>query len=141
MIRDPISWRMPQPVLQAVAVAIAVLSVGSFVAGVATAPARSRLPGERLDGVTGQPVQAQEATPLTEERIQGAAPAVELSDEEKARLAEEKEAKEAAEALAKAEGAPGVITPGAAAPAAASPAEPAPAAAPPPAAKVEEPPF
>lgn len=141
MIRDPISWRMPQPVLQAVAVAIAVLSVGSFAAGVATAPSRSRLPGERLDGVTGQPIQAQEATPLTEERIQGAAPAAELSDEEKARLAEAKEAKDAAEALAKAENAAGVITPGAAAPAATGPAEPAPAAAPPPAAKVEEPPF
>ena len=136
------NWSMPRPVLQVVAGVIGVACIGSFALGVATAPSRGRLPGERLDGVTGQPIQAQDATPLSDERIQGAAP-VELSDEEKARLAEEKEAKEEAAAVAKAEAA-GVMPVTAAPPAAPPPAAEAPAAAPPPPpppAKVEEPPF
>ena len=138
------NWSMPRPVLQVVAAIIGVASVGSFALGVATAPSRGRLPGERLDGVTGQVIQAQDATPLTDERIQGAAPPAELSDEEKARLADEKEATEEA-AIAKAEAA-GVMPVTTAAPAAAAavpgaaPAA-APAAPPPPPPKVEEPPF
>ena len=134
------NWSMPRPVVQAVAVVLMASAVGSFVLGVATAPARGRLPGERLDGVTGQPIQAQDATPLSDDRIQGVAPPAELSDEEKARLADEKEAKEEAAAAAKAEVA-GVV------PITAAPATPAavetPTAAPPPPppAKVEEPPF
>jgi hypothetical protein len=136
------NWTMPRPVLQIVAAIIGVASVGSFALGVATAPARGRLPGEKLDGVTGQVIQAQDATPLTDERIQGAAPPAELSDEEKARLADEKEAREEAAAIAKAEAA-GVTPVTAAAPAAAPAATETPAAAPPPPppAKAEEPPF
>jgi len=64
------NWSMPQPVLQGVAAVIGVCCIGSFALGVATAPARGRLPGERLDGVTGQPIQAQEATPLIDARLQ-----------------------------------------------------------------------
>ena len=137
------NWTMPQPVLQVVAAILGVACVGSFALGVATAPSRGRLPGERLDGVTGQVIQAKDATPLTDERIQGAALPAELSDEEKARLADEKEAKEEAAAAAKAEAA-GVM-PVTAATAAAPPEKvgeaPVVAPPPPPPAKTEEPPF
>jgi hypothetical protein len=133
---------MPRPVLQVVAGVLGVVWVGAFAFAAVTAQERGRLPGQRLDGVTGQPIQAQEATPLlTDERIQGAAPAAELSDEEKARLDEAKEAKEEAAAAAKAEAA-GVqpVAPTAAPAQPAAPAE-APAAAPPPPPKSDEPPF
>ena len=110
--------------------------------GVATAPQKSRLPGQRADAATGEPLQAQaqEAVALGDERIEGAAPPPELSDEEKARLADEKEAREEAAALAKA--AAGVM-PAAAATSAAPAVEAAPQVAPaaPPTPKVEEPPF
>ncbi len=136
-------WSMPRPVLQVVAAVLGVISVGSFALGVATAPARGRLPGERADGVTGQVIQAQDATPLTDERIEGVEPPPEVSDEEKARLAEEKEAREEAAAIAKAEAA-GVM-PVAPTTAVAPPdkigevIQAAPPPPPPP--KVEEPPF
>lgn len=97
------NWTMPRPVLKAVAVLLAAVSLGAFTLGVVTAPSRGRLPGERLDGVTGQPIQATDATPLVDERIQGAAPPVELTEEEKARLEADKLAKAEALALAKAE--------------------------------------
>lgn len=97
------NWTMPRPVLQVVATLLGGASLVALALGIATAPARGRLPGERLDGVTGQPIQAQEATPLVDERIQGAPPPVALTEEEKARLEEEKLAKEEAAALAKAE--------------------------------------
>ena len=96
------NWSMPRPVLQGVAAAIGVACLGSFTLGVATAPQRGRLPGERLDGLTGQPIQAQEATPLVDERIQGQAPE-ELTPEEQAKLDADKKAKAAAAALARAE--------------------------------------
>ena len=135
------NWSMPRPIVQAVGALLMVSAVGSFALGVATAPARGRLPGERLDGVTGQPIQAQDATPLTEDRLQGAAPPAELSDAEKARLAEEKEAKEDAAAAAKAEAAAGavpVVAPVAPTATVIAPAAPPP---PPPPPKAEEPPF
>ena len=97
------NWTMPRPVLKAVAFLLVAVSLGAFTLGVVTAPSRGRLPGERLDGVTGQPIQAQDATPLVDERIQGAAPPVELTEEEKAKLEAEKLAKAEALALAKAE--------------------------------------
>lgn len=134
------NWSMPRPVLRAVAALIGVACVGAFVMGIATAPQKSRLPGQRADGVTGEALQAQEAVALGDERIEGAAPPPALSDEEKARLADEKEAKEEAAAIAKA--AAGVM-PVTAATLAAPAAEPAPQTAPtaPPPPKVEEPPF
>jgi len=134
------NWSMPRPVLQVVAALIGVACVGAFAMGVATAPQKSRLPGQRADAATGEPLQAQEAVALGDERIEGAAPPPELSDEEKARLADEKEAREEAAALAKA--AAGVM-PAAAATSAAPAVEAAPQVAPaaPPTPKVEEPPF
>jgi hypothetical protein len=95
------NWSMPRPVLQIVAGALGLACVASFALGIATAPNRARLPGER-SGEAGTPLQALEATPLGEDRIEGPAPAPEVSDEEKARLAALKEDREAA-ALAKAE--------------------------------------
>jgi len=135
------NWSMPRPLVQVAAALIAVSALGSFTLGVVTAQERGRLPGEKLDGLTGQPIQAVDATPLTDERIQGAAPATELSDEEKAKLEESREAKEEAAAAAKAEAA-GImpVSPTAAAPATPAPTEVAPA--PPPAPKPsDEPPF
>ncbi|WP_293676017.1 hypothetical protein [uncultured Phenylobacterium sp.] len=132
---------MPRPVLQVVAAVLVAICVGAFALGVATAPSRGKLPGERATGVTSQVIQAQDATPLTDERIEGPPPPPEVSDEEKARLAEEKEAKEAA-AIAKAEAA-GVMPVAPATSAAPPAAVEAPAAAtpPPPPPKVEEPVF
>jgi len=132
------NWSMPRPVLQIVAGALGVACIASFTVGIVTAPNRARLPGERL-GETGTPLQALEATPLGEDRIEGPAPPPEVSDEEKARLAALKEDREAA-ALAKAEAeratAQPITPPPAAAPAAA--VEAAPAAKP---QQPEEPPF
>jgi hypothetical protein len=136
------NWSMPRPVLQVVAGLMGAVWLGAFAFAAVTAQERGRLPGQRLDGVTGQPIQAQEATPLTDERIQGAAPATELSDEEKAKLDEAKEAKEEAAAAAKAEAA-GVqpVAPTAAPAQPAAPADAAPAAQPPAQPKPDEPPF
>jgi len=118
------NWTMPRPVLKLVAVLIGVVSLGAFTTGVLTAPPRGRLPGERLDGVTGQPIEARDATPLVDERIQGAPEPVPLTEEEKARLEAEKLAKAEALALAKAEaekGAPAGPGGGASLPVAAPP--------------------
>lgn len=139
------NWTMPRPVLKVVALLISVASLGALTAGILSAPPRGRLPGERLDGVTGQPIQAQDATPLVDERIQGAAPPVALTEEEKARLEADKLAKAEALALAKVEadkGAPAGPGPAAQA-AAASPTEKAgePVEKAPPPAKPEEPLF
>ena len=139
------NWSMPRPVLQVVAGVLGFVCVGSFALGVATAPARGRLPGERVAGTSGEAIQAQDATPLTDERIEGTEPAPELSDEEKARLAAEKEAKEEAAAAARAEAAgvmPVPVAPTTAAPPAKTEAPVvAPPPPPPPPPKTEEPPF
>jgi hypothetical protein len=97
------NWTMPRPVLEVVALIIGIACLASFTLGIVTAPSRGRLPGERLDGVTGQPIQAQDATPLVDERIQGAITGEELTPEERAKLDEDKKAKAAAAALARAE--------------------------------------
>ena len=138
------NWSMPRPVLQVVGAALVAVCLGAFALGAITAPARSRLPGERMDGATGQVLEAQDATPLTDERIVGATQdKEELTPEEQAALDAAKKAKAEAAALAKAEaekGAPAgpesapVITP----PPPTAAAEVAPAPPPP---KVEEPPF
>jgi hypothetical protein len=132
------NWSMPRPVLQIVAGALGLACIASFTFGIVTAPNRARLPGER-QGEAGTPLQALEATPLGEDRIEGPAPAPEVSDEEKARLAALKEDREAA-ALAKAEAAGAtaqpITPPPATAPSAAP--EPAPQAKP---QQPEEPPF
>lgn len=137
------TWSMPRPVLQLVATVLTALCLGAFALGVFTAPPRGRLPGEGPVGKSAAVLQAQEAKPLLDERIQGAAPAEELTPEEQAALEAEQKAKAEAAALAKAEaekGAPAgpesapLLTP------APPPVEAAPPPPPPPP-KVEEPPF
>lgn len=96
-------WTMPRPVLTVVALLIGGASLGAFILGVATAPPRGRLPGERLDGVTGKPIEATDATPLVDERIQGAPEPTPLTEAEKAKLEADKKAKAEAAALARAE--------------------------------------
>ncbi|MBU2309066.1 MAG: hypothetical protein KKG89_19595 [Alphaproteobacteria bacterium] len=138
------NWSMPRPVLQVVATGLVAACLGAFALGAITAPARSRLPGERLDGITGQVLEAQDATPLTDERIVGATQdKEELTPEEQAALDAVKKAKAEAAALAKAEAEKGAPAGPESAPVIAPPppavaAEAAPAPPPP---KVEEPPF
>lgn len=140
------NWSMPRPVLQVVATGLVVACLGAFALGAITAPSRSRLPGERVDGATGQVLEAQDATPLTDERIVGATQdREELTPEEQAALDAEKKAKAEAAALAKAEAEKGAPAGPESAPLI-TPVPPpakieAPTAAPPPPPKVEEPPF
>lgn len=97
------NWTMPRPVLQVIAALLGAAALAAFTVGAVTAPSRGRLPGERIDGVTGQPIVAQEATPFVDERLQGAPDPVALTEEEKAQLEAERAAKAEALALAKAE--------------------------------------
>jgi len=134
------NWSMPRPVLQWVAITIGALWLGAFALGVATAPERGRLPGEQPGAAAGQPLQATEATPLGEERIEGPPPPPELTDEEKAKIEADKKAKAEADAAAKAEAEKAAATPEAPPPD--TPAVPPPDAAQKPAApSSEEPPF
>ena len=66
-------WTMPRPVLQAVAALLILGATGSFVMGVIHAPERGRMPGERSQGgpAAASVINAQEATPLSDERIEG----------------------------------------------------------------------
>ncbi|MDE2489028.1 MAG: hypothetical protein KGO51_16680 [Alphaproteobacteria bacterium] len=70
---------MPRPVLQAVAALLVLGAAGSFIMGVIHAPARGRLPGERAPGepVAAAVLNAPEATPLAQERIEGPPKSVE----------------------------------------------------------------
>lgn len=138
------NWSMPRPVLQVVAASIGAVCLGSFAMGVMTAQPPARLPGEQPGAAAGQPIEAQEARPLTEERIEGAPQPPPLTDEQKAQIEADKVAKEAEAAAAKiaAEKAAGAD------PAAAAQAPPdrigealEKAAPKPPPPKVEEPPF
>jgi len=70
-------WTMPRPVLQWVAGLLAAAALGAFVMGIVNAPERGgRLPGERVPGASAAAgasvINATEATPLTEERIETA---------------------------------------------------------------------
>jgi len=67
-------WTMPRPVLQAVAALLVLGAAASFAMGVTHAPDRGRMPGERAPGDTGPPasvIEAPEATPLSQDRIEG----------------------------------------------------------------------
>ena len=67
-------WTMPHRVLQIVASLIALAAVSAFVMGVINAPQRGgRLPGEKLGGPAGATtaIDAPDATPLSNERIEG----------------------------------------------------------------------
>jgi hypothetical protein len=114
---------MPHRVLQVVAGLIVLIAVSAFTLGVVNAPQRGRMPGEKVAGATGAaPLAATDATPLSQDRIEGAAVARELTPEEKEKAEDEKEAKEEAADAAKAAAVttpPGITVPPPAPPAAA----------------------
>jgi len=95
-------WSMPHRVLQVVAALIALVAVSAFTTGIINAPSRGRLPGEKdAGGGTAPALEATDATPLSQERIEGPPPPVPLTDEEKAKLEADKLAKAEAAAAAK----------------------------------------
>jgi len=111
-------WSMPLRVQQVVAGLLGLTAVTAFTLGVINAPDRGRLPGERADGASGALIQATEATPLSQERIEGPPEPTPLTPEQQAKLDADKAAK--AEAAAEARlAAAGVkpVTPTLAAPA------------------------
>jgi hypothetical protein len=112
---------MPHRVQQIVAGLLGLTALTAFTLGVINAPDRGRLPGERSDNASGALIQATEATPLSQERIEGPPEPVPLTPEQQAKLDEEKAAK--AEAAAAARLAAAGVSP--AAPATATPAAPA----------------
>jgi len=111
-------WSMPHRVLQVVAGLIVLVAVSAFTMGVINAPQRGRMPGEKAAGAAGAaPIVATDATPLSQERIEGAPEPRELTPEEKEKAEAEKEARqEAAEAAKEAAATtpPGVVVSGAA---------------------------
>jgi cytoskeletal protein RodZ len=117
-------WTMPHRALQIVAVALVSIAILSFGAGVWNAPNRGRLPGERARGAEPGSVPAApavEATPLSQERIEGPPPAAELTPEEKAAQEEARQAKAQTDVTAK-------VAPAAQAAAPTAPAAPVPVA-------------
>ena len=123
-------WSMPHRALQVVAGLIALLAVSAFTLGIINAPSRGRMPGEKyVGGAAAVPLVATDATPLSQERIEGAFQPRELTDEEKEKLQSEKEARqEAADAVkaAAATAPPGVVVTPPTAPTAAAEAPPLP---------------
>lgn len=126
-------WSMPHRVLQVVAALIVFVAISAFALGIVNAPTRGRMPGEKYAGGAGAtPIAATDATPLSQDRIEGAFQPRELTDEEKEKLQAEKEARqEAAEAAEAAKAAaatapPGVVIPTQTAPTAAAEAPPPP---------------
>jgi len=108
-------WSMPHRVLQVVAGLIVLVAVSAFTLGAINAPQRGRMPGERSasggsDGAA--PIVATEATPLSQERIEGPPPPPELTPEEKAQQLADKEARAAAKLAAAGEATPtGAVPP------------------------------
>ena len=94
-------WSMPHRTLQVVAGLLVVTAVTGFSLGVINSQSRGRLPGERTDGAPGALIQATEATPLSQERIDGPPEPTPLTPEEKAKLDEARKAKAEAAAAAK----------------------------------------
>src|ERR1700754_3174045 len=115
-------WTMPHRVQQVVAGLLGLTAITAFTLGVINAPDRGRLPGERADGASGALIQATEATPLSQERIEGPPEPTPLTPEQQAKLDEEKAAK--AEAAAEARLAAAGVKP--VTPTTATPATPAP---------------
>jgi hypothetical protein len=72
---------MPRPVLHWVAALLGLTALSSFAMGIINAPEHGgRLPGERIPGRAAgaaTAIDAAEATPLSQERIEGAPPPVE----------------------------------------------------------------
>ena len=95
-------WSMPHRVLQVVAGLIVLIALTAFTLGAINALPRGRLPGEKSDGdSSAAPLEATDATPLSQERIEGPPPPAPLTDEQKAKLDADKEAKAEADAAAK----------------------------------------
>lgn len=73
------NWTMPRPVLQAVAGVLVLGAMGAFAMGIINAPEHGgRLPGARAPGQPAGPateINAADATPITQERIEGPPPA------------------------------------------------------------------
>jgi hypothetical protein len=68
-------WTMPRRLVQAAGAALALSALAAFTLGVVNAPERGRLPGERPGkGQAGSLIQATEATPLVQERIEAPPP-------------------------------------------------------------------
>ena len=70
-------WTMPPRVLQIVASLLVLAATASFVMGVLSAPQHGgRLPGEKVAGAaaSGAAIDATDATPLADERIEGPPP-------------------------------------------------------------------
>lgn len=90
-------WTMPHRVLQIVAGLISLAAVSAFVMGVVNAPQRGgRLPGEKAAGAEpATAIDAADATPLSNERIEGPP---EPTPEELAQAKADAEAKAEAEA-------------------------------------------
>jgi hypothetical protein len=97
------TWSMPRPILRVVAWLIGLSAISSFAMGIYNAPDRGRLPGEGPQGkaAAATPIQAMEATPLSQERIEGPPPAPELTEAEKLKIEADKKAKAEAAAAAK----------------------------------------
>lgn len=104
-------WTMPHRVLQLVAGLIGLAAVSAFALGIINAPQRGgRLPGEKTAGANGPAaaaIDAADATPLVNERIEGPPPptpeeiaAAKAKEEEAARKKAEEEAERAAEQAA-----------------------------------------
>jgi hypothetical protein len=130
----PMPWSMPHRVLQVVAALLVLTALSAFAMGIVNAPQRGRMPGEKAAGSTGAaPIEATDATPLVQDRIEGLAPR-ELTPEEKEKAQAEKEAREEAADAAKAAAAtaPPGVTPAPGAPSTAPPPSDKPAAATPP---------
>lgn len=95
------NWTMPRPMLRLVAWLIGLGALSSFALGIYNASPPGRLPGEAAPGKPGTVIQAMEATPLSQERIEGPPPPPELTPEEKAEREAEAKAKAEAEATAR----------------------------------------
>jgi len=110
------NWTMPPGVLRIVAGALIAISLGAFAMGVIRAPERGRLPGERDQGggsstTAATAAAAPDATPLSQERIEGPPPAPELTPEEKAQAEADKAARADANAAKTATAQPAVPPP------------------------------
>jgi hypothetical protein len=122
-------WTMPHRVLQVVAVLIVATALGGFTLGVINGTQRGRLPGERTAHSNASivpAVQAVEAAPLSQERIEGPPPPTPLTPEEKAQADADKAAKtqaDAAKLAANGTAAPATKAPAAPPTALAAPAE------------------
>ena len=92
-------WTMPHRVLQLVAGLIGLAAVGAFALGIVNAPQRGgRLPGEKASATETGPaaaIDAADATPLSNERIEGPPPP---TPEELAQAKADAEAKAEADA-------------------------------------------